>query len=88
MNGFEQHAQAPLSWQEHVEREENIARSEERHLLALDPAYEYDHELREFTGRRPPILAETGCTPGEVAAMPPRKRIPHMQGALDFEEVA
>jgi len=71
MNSFQQQAQAPPSEEEYIRRDEDIARTEERRLLASDLAFEYGHdfELREFNGsRRIEPLDETGCTVEEIAA--------------------
>jgi len=100
MNRFEQHASAPPTEEQWIRREEAIQRTGERRLLAQDLAWEYRYEveyeepddpeylneLREFTGYRAALIAETGCTPEEVAAVHCKSRIPRMQMEM-FEEV-
>lgn len=59
MNRFEQHVKAPPTEEEWMRREEDIERTRERRLLALDLAFEYRDENAA-------LLAETGCTLEEV----------------------
>ena len=70
MNAYEQHLNAPPTEEEWIAREEEIERSEERRLLALDLAFEYGPELREFTGHDADLIEETGCTPQEIGCFP------------------
>lgn len=71
MNTFWQHLNSPPTEAECIARQEEIARTEERRLLASDLAFEYGHdiELREFRGsRRVDPSDDTGCTAQEIAA--------------------
>ena len=57
MNRFEEYARAPLTEQEHIEREEDVERFAEARLQRLEDQYRYQSEnwieLAEFTGKRP-----------------------------------
>lgn len=72
MNAFEKQASAPPTEQEYIRRDEDIARSQERRLLARDLAFEY--------------RSENWVEMPEFSAKPPR-RAERLQGEL-FEEVA
>ena len=83
----------PPSEEDWIRREEEIERTQERRLLALDLAYEYGHEnsveIHEFIGNHAAsTLGETGCTPQEIAAFVPRERLQHLLRGLNFGEAS
>lgn len=91
MSTINQFTPSPPSADDWLRREEEIERSQERRLLALDLAYEYRSEnsvdLSEFIGSHAAaILEETGCTPQEIEAFVPRHRLEHLLRSLNFGE--